>query len=514
MEGKCILHGLNRYKTICEIGEGAFGVVFKCKDLITNEIVALKEFKAVYSDENENSCVMKNSTYLKEKIDITHNKILREIATLRRLYGQKNIIQLKDFFLHENRYYLSLEYFPQTLLQYLEKSPKGLPLEIIKSCIYQLLTALKKCHSMGIIHRDVKPENILIKEGDKNTNLELKLCDFGFARFIQQNKSYSNQYKDSLSKSTDNLYVANRPLTSYVSTRWYRAPELLVKSAEYGPGIDVWAVGCIMAELIDGDPLFPGTSDIDQLYLIRNTIGKLDNKNQGILESDKKLYDAYKKHFYNGFVSGSNSRYNTDSNRSSGVIPPYQIISIKERYKKKIDLITLDFLEKSLTIDPKKRPDCQELMLHPFFSSINRAERLTNQEKEYVASLLLNKTNTSKSFSLPIFVGSFSYNSVTKREKNGHKNEINASTNNFPNNVDKSCTEQKFTLSDDKTTAPSTPDEKSTSISHGGIFCNSKIWYEKISLPKLPHIMPPPPPKNINNLKNGSSSGITESIKQ
>ncbi|KAH8583600.1 serine threonine kinase KKIALRE [Cryptosporidium sp. chipmunk genotype I] len=514
MEGKSILHGLNRYKTICEIGEGAFGVVFKCMDLVTNEIVALKEFKTIYSDENENSYFIENSKNGKVNTNITHNKILREIATLRRLHGQKNIIQLKDFFLHENRYYLSLEYFPQTLLQYLEKSPKGLPLEIIKSSIFQLLTALKKCHSMGIIHRDVKPENILIKEGEKNMNLELKLCDFGFARFIQQNKSYSNQFKDSLSKSTDSLCVASRPLTSYVSTRWYRAPELLVKSTEYGPEIDVWAVGCIMAELIDGDPLFPGTSDIDQLYLIRNTIGKLDTKNQGILESDKKLYDAYKKHFYNGFVSGSNSRYKAELNKSSGVIPPYQIISIKERYEKKIDFIALDFLEKSLTIDPKKRPDCQELLLHPFFSTINGAESLINNERQFAPSSLLNNSSASfKSLSLPIFVESFSYNSAKQREKNYQDCEGSFGINKFSENFEQSFLKNKCVLNDDKTTAPSTPDDKSTPLSYRGVFYNPKIWYEKISLPKFPHIMPPPPTKNINSFKNLSNSG-TEDIRK
>ncbi|TRY50027.1 Serine/threonine protein kinase [Cryptosporidium tyzzeri] len=511
MQGKCTLHGLNRYKTICEIGEGAFGVVFKCMDLATNEIVALKEFKTIYSDENENSYFTKNSANGKVNTNFSHNKILREIATLRRLNGQKNIIQLKDFFLHENRYYLSLEYFPHTLLQYLEKSPKGLPIEIIRSSIYQLLTALKKCHSMGIIHRDVKPENILIKEIEKNMNLELKLCDFGFARFIQQNKSYSNQFKDSLSKSVDSLCVASRPLTSYVSTRWYRAPELLVKSTEYGPGIDVWAVGCIMAELIDGEPLFPGTSDIDQLYLIRNTIGKLDSKSQGILESNKRLYDAYKKHFYNGFISGSNSRYNTDLSQSSAVIPPYQIISIKERYEKKVDLIALDFLQKSLTIDPKMRPDCQELLLHPFFSSINGTEGFAKYKLEYASSSLLNITDASSMpLSLPIF-----FESCHSSAKHGGKNydcEGNDGVNKFSENFEQSCAKNKCVLNDDKTTAPSTPDDKSTPFPHSGIFYNSKIWCEKISLPKFPHIMPPPP-KNINNLKNLSNIDTQENIK-
>ncbi|KAJ1614918.1 serine/threonine protein kinase KKIALRE [Cryptosporidium canis] len=509
MQGKCI-HGLNRYKTICEIGEGAFGVVFKCRDLVTNEIVALKEFKMFWSDDTENSHLSKNSNNGGKRTNITHNKILREIATLRRLYGQKNIIQLKDFFLHENRYYLSLEYFPQTLLQYLEKSPKGLPLEIIKICIYQLLSALKKCHSMGIIHRDVKPENILVNDS-KNMDLELKLCDFGFARFVNQNKSYSSQLKDSLSNSADNLCAASRPLTSYVSTRWYRAPELLVKSAEYGPGIDIWAVGCIMAELIDGEPLFPGTSDVDQLYLIRNTIGKLDDDNQVILESHKKLYDAYKKHIYNGFISGSNSRYNSEPSTSNSVIPPHQIMSIKERYGKKVDIIALDFLEKSLTIDPKKRPDCQELILHPFFSSINKIKNLFNSEQECTPSML-NKTSTSyKSFSLPVLTEICSNNSTKEDFCKSYEGSVDS--NKLSEKLEQCQTKNKCALNDEKTTAPSTPDEISTPVSHCNIISSPKVWYEKVSLPKFPHIMPPPPPKSINQLKNGPNTRVKENIK-
>lgn len=99
-----------------------------------------------------------------------------------------------------------------------------------------------------IIHRDVKPENLLISDQGV-----LKLCDFGFARTTSK---------------------PGAKYTDYVATRWYRAPELLVGDTQYGPSVDIWAVGCMFAEILNGQPLFPGESDIDQLYQMMKCFGK------------------------------------------------------------------------------------------------------------------------------------------------------------------------------------------------------------------------------------------------
>lgn len=117
------------------------------------------------------------------------------------------------------------------------------------------------------MHRDIKPENLLISS---KTN-ELKVCDFGFARPL----NLKNEDDDNQSSNGDDDQNQSPELTDYVATRWYRSPELLLGYSEYGPEVDMWAIGCIMGELSDGQPLFPGDSEMDQLYLIQKVLGPL-----------------------------------------------------------------------------------------------------------------------------------------------------------------------------------------------------------------------------------------------
>lgn len=126
----------------------------------------------------------------------------------------------------------------KNLLEILEERPSGLEPEAVRKYIYQLLKAIEFCHKNNVIHRDIKPENLLV---NPVTN-ELRICDFGFARILSKNNAGG--------------------LTDYVATRWYRAPELLL-SNNYGKQVDIWAIGCILGELTDGEPLFPGESEID-----------------------------------------------------------------------------------------------------------------------------------------------------------------------------------------------------------------------------------------------------------
>jgi len=186
--------------------------------------------------------------FLESEEDKQVKKIaMREVKMLKML-RHDNLVNLLEVFKRKKKLYLVFEYVDRTLLDDLEKNEYGLEMTMAKEYLWQILSAVEFCHSRQVIHRDVKPENILVsKEG------VVKLCDFGFARI-----------------------VANCPEhTDYVATRWYRAPELLVGDTSYGKPVDVWAIGCLYSEMLNAEPLFPGDSDIDQMNLIVKCLGNL-----------------------------------------------------------------------------------------------------------------------------------------------------------------------------------------------------------------------------------------------
>ena len=161
----------------------------------------------------------------------------------------------------------------RNLLEVLEEKPDGLDRDSVKFFIYQLLKAVDYFHSQNVMHRDIKPENLLICS---KTN-ELKVCDFGFARHLANKTDIHSSSTKSQNGKEDNSGSNTPELTDYVATRWYRSPELLLVSDQlpYGKEVDIWAVGCIMGELMDGQPLFPGDSEVDQLFVIQKVLGKL-----------------------------------------------------------------------------------------------------------------------------------------------------------------------------------------------------------------------------------------------
>jgi len=213
---------MDKYENLGTIGEGTYGIVMKCRHIETGQIVAIKKFKE--SDEDE----------------MVRKTAMREIKLLKQL-RHENIVNLIEVFRKRGKLYLVFEYVEKTVLEELEKNPEGLDELSFKRLMWQLIKAIQFCHKNNIVHRDIKPENLLVSK-----NGVLKLCDFGFARPLT---------------SSENKF------TDYVSTRWYRAPELLVGDVSYGKGVDIWAIGCMLAEMWNGMPLFPGDSDIDQVSL-------------------------------------------------------------------------------------------------------------------------------------------------------------------------------------------------------------------------------------------------------
>ncbi|KAM9384798.1 cyclin-dependent kinase-like 5 [Pholidichthys leucotaenia] len=296
---------MNKFEVLGIVGEGAYGVVLKCRHKETNEIVAIKKFKD--SEENEE---VKETT-------------LRELKMLRTL-KQENIVELKEAFRRRGKLYLVFEYVEKNMLELLEELPNGVPTEKARSYIFQLIKAIHWCHKHDIVHRDIKPENLLISSDDV-----LKLCDFGFAR--------------NLSEGTDANY------TEYVATRWYRSPELLL-GAPYGKAVDMWSVGCILGELSDGQPLFPGESEIDQLFTIQKVLGPLPPEQMKL--------------FYN------NPRFH--GLRFPAVNHPQ---TLERRYLGIIGGALLDLLKSLLLLNPTERFLTEQSLNHHTFQTLRLAER-------------------------------------------------------------------------------------------------------------------------------------------
>jgi len=292
---------MNKYEVLGVVGEGAYGVVLRCRNKDTGEIVAIKKFKESEDDE------------------IVRKTTLREVKILRML-KHENIVELREAFRRKGKLYLVFEYVEKNLLEILEQQPSGLPPELVRRYIYQLCRAINWCHEHDVVHRDIKPENLLI-----NPDHSLKLCDFGFARTVT---------------------AKNRgDLTDYVATRWYRAPELLLGDTGYGKSVDVWAIGCIMGELTDGQPLFPGESEIDQLYVIQKVMGPLTPEQTEMFLRNPRFL---------GLKFPDMSRPET----------------LEKRYVGKLTKKALSFMKGLLIMDPSKRLGSQDALQHSYFDGL------------------------------------------------------------------------------------------------------------------------------------------------
>uniref|UniRef100_A0A6U5A350 Protein kinase domain-containing protein n=2 Tax=Hemiselmis andersenii TaxID=464988 RepID=A0A6U5A350_HEMAN len=292
---------MNKYEVLGVVGEGAYGVVLRCRNKDTGEIVAIKKFKESEDDE------------------IVRKTTLREVKILRML-KHENIVELREAFRRKGKLYLVFEYVEKNLLEILELHSSGLPPELVRKYIYQLCRAIAWCHEHDVVHRDIKPENLLM-----NPDHSLKLCDFGFARTLN-------------SKNKGDL-------TDYVATRWYRAPELLLGDTGYGKGVDVWAIGCIMGELTDGQPLYPGESEIDQLYVIQKVMGPLTPDQMEMFLRNPRFL---------GLKFPDMSRPET----------------LEKRYVGKLTKKALSFMKTLLVMDPAKRPTANETLANPFFDGL------------------------------------------------------------------------------------------------------------------------------------------------
>jgi cyclin-dependent kinase 12/13/ribosomal RNA-processing protein 12 len=305
--------GVDCFEKLEQIGEGTYGQVFMAKDTETKEIVALKKIRM----DNE-----------REGFPIT---AIREIKILKKLHHQ-NVIHLKEIVtspgperdeqgkqVDGNKYkgsiYMVFEYMDHDLTGLADKPGMRFTIPQIKCYMKQLLTGLHYCHVNQVLHRDIKGSNLLI---DNEGNL--KLADFGLAR------SFSSDH--------------NGNLTNRVITLWYRPPELLLGSTKYGPAVDMWSVGCIFAELLNGKPILPGKNEPDQLTKIFELCGTPDEINWP---------GATKMPWYNNLK------------------PPRPVKRhVKDAFKH-FDHYALELLERMLTLDPAKRVSAKEALDAEYF---------------------------------------------------------------------------------------------------------------------------------------------------
>ncbi|XP_055936071.1 cyclin-dependent kinase 2-like [Argiope bruennichi] len=289
---------LRNFEKIEKVGEGTYGVVYKAEDKSTKKLVALKKIR------------------LKCETEGVPSTALREISLLKEL-EHPNVVRLEDVVYSDQKLYLVFEYLDFDLKKQLDQLPSnGLSLRVAKSYLYQLLRGLAYCHSRKILHRDLKPQNLLV---DNEGNI--KLADFGLARaFSLPIKAYTHE----------------------IVTLWYRAPEILLGVKEYSTSVDIWSLGCIFAEMLTKRPLFPGDSEIDQLFRVFRTMGTPDEETWPGCSS---LMD-YKPTFPKWL--------------------PRDITATLPM----LDMEGADLLLKMLTYPPMKRLSAKNALGHPFFKDV------------------------------------------------------------------------------------------------------------------------------------------------
>ena len=298
------------YSKISQVGEGTFGKVYKAQynSKSNTSYVALKKILI----ENE-----------KEGFPVT---AMREILIMKRLHHQ-NILKLIEIVLsqpnekNKNRgnFYLVFEYMEHDL-SLLSTFRINYTIPEIKCILYQILSGIGYLHENNIIHRDIKSANILL-----NNKGEIKIGDFGLARLINPNPNVAKRY------------------TNRVVTLWYRAPELLLGETNYGFAIDVWSIGCVFSELLNGVPLFNGRTDNEQVEKIFEKCG---------IPNEDTWKGVTKLKYWKDRCPNANYTFN-----------------LREVYKdnKKVDDVTFDLLSKMLILDPSKRITVKDALEHNFF---------------------------------------------------------------------------------------------------------------------------------------------------
>ncbi|XP_042579031.1 mitogen-activated protein kinase 1 isoform X2 [Cyprinus carpio] len=289
-----------RYTNLSYIGEGAYGMVCSAYDRDNKVRVAIKKISP-----------FEHQTYCQ--------RTLREIKILLR-FKHENIIGINDIIRTPTIDQMKDVYIVQDLMEtdlYKLLKTQHLSNDHICYFLYQILRGLKYIHSANVLHRDLKPSNLLL-----NTTCDLKICDFGLARVADPDHDHTGF------------------LTEYVATRWYRAPEIMLNSKGYTKSIDIWSVGCILAEMLSNRPIFPGKHYLDQLNHILGILGSPSQEDLNCIINIKA--------------------------RNYLLSLPLRCKVPWNRLFPNADPKALDLLDKMLTFNPYKRIEVEEALAHPY----------------------------------------------------------------------------------------------------------------------------------------------------
>ncbi|KAF7249231.1 Cyclin-dependent kinase-like 3 [Varanus komodoensis] len=369
---------MEMYEILGKVGEGSYGAVMKCKHKETGHTVAIKIFyekpeKSVnkiamreikflkrimrkagvdespvgikIAGRNINNLRYANDTTLMAESEEELKSLLMQVKEERAKVGLKlnikktkimasgpltswqidgeemeqfrheNLVNLIEVFRQKKKIHLVFEFIDHTILDELQHYSHGLDSRRLKRYLYQILRAIDYLHSNNVIHRDIKPENILVSQ----TGIT-KLCDFGFARTLA---------------APGDIY------TDYVATRWYRAPELVLKDTTYGKPVDIWALGCMIIEMATGNPYLPSSSDLDLLHKIVTKVGSLTP------------------HLQNIFIRSPVF--------SGMVLPEVQHPRSARKKYPKLNAVLADMVHACLQMDPADRISSADLLQHEYF---------------------------------------------------------------------------------------------------------------------------------------------------
>eukprot|EP00794_Sanderia_malayensis_P004769 gene4769-5396_t len=284
---------MHRYKVVKQLGDGTYGSVSLARASDTGETVAIKKMKKKFYSWEE--CMN-----------------LREVKSLRKL-NHANVVKLKEVVRESDQLYFVFEYMKENLYQLMKNRDRLFPESVVRNITYQMLLGVAFMHKNGYFHRDMKPENVLCSGPEI-----VKIADLGLAREIR----------------------SRPPYTDYVSTRWYRAPEVLLRSTNYSSPIDIFAIGCIMAETYTLRPLFPGSSEVDMIFKLCSVLGT---------PTKEEWPEGYQ------LAAAMNFKF------------PKMVATPLKQLIPNASPTAIQLMQDMLMWDPKKRPTAAQCLKYPYF---------------------------------------------------------------------------------------------------------------------------------------------------